>query len=147
MSIQLDASMTSCEFCTSSGGEIVWQDVLCRVVLVNDPEHPGFCRVIWDKHIREMTDLAETERQSLLHVVCAVEKVLRDMLAPDKINLASLGNITPHLHWHVIPRYRDDPHFPNSVWGQKLRSTPRVLPRDFKAKLQASLQMTLNSRK
>ncbi|MGH8715417.1 MAG: HIT family protein, partial [Burkholderiales bacterium] len=139
--------MTSCEFCTSSGGEIVWQDVLCRVVLVNDPEHPGFCRVIWDKHIREMTDLAETERQSLLHVVCAVEKVLRDMLAPDKINLASLGNITPHLHWHVIPRYRDDPHFPNSVWGQKLRSTPRVLPRDFKAKLQASLQMTLNSRK
>jgi diadenosine tetraphosphate (Ap4A) HIT family hydrolase len=139
--------MTSCEFCTSSGGEIVWQDALCRVVLVNDQEHPGFCRVIWGKHAREMTDLAETERQRLLHVVCAVEKALRDILAPDKINLASLGNVTPHLHWHVIPRYRDDPHFPNPVWGQKLRSTPRVLPLDFKAKLQATLQMTLNPRK
>ena len=79
--------MTSCELCASPGGEIVWQDVLCRVVLVNDPEHPGFCRVIWDKHIPEMTDLAVTERQRLLHVVCALEKVLRDLLVPDKINL------------------------------------------------------------
>lgn len=136
--------MTNCELCASSGGEIVWQDVRCRVVLVNDQEHPGFCRVIWDKHTREMTDLAETERQHMLRVVCAVEKVLRDLLIPDKINLASLGNVTPHLHWHVIPRYRDDPHFPNPVWGQKLRSTLHLLPRKFKAKLQASLHMTLN---
>lgn len=122
----------------------MWRDMLCRVVLVNDPEHPGFCRVIWDKHTREMTDLAEIERQHMLRVVCAVEKVLRDLLIPDKINLASLGNVTPHVHWHVIPRYQDDPHFPNPVWGQKLCSTPHALPRDFKAKLQASLQMTLN---
>ena len=139
--------MTSCELCASPGGEIVWQDVLCRVVLVNDPEHPGFCRVIWDKHIREMTDLAVTERQRLLHVVCALEKVLRDLLVPDKINLASLGNITSHLHWHVIPRYQDDPHFPNPVWGKKLRSNTHALPRHFKAKLRDSLQMTLNSQK
>ena len=118
--------------------------MLCHVVLVNDPEHPGFCRVIWNKHVSEMTDLTETDRQRLLQVVCAVEKVLRDVLVPDKINLASLGNVTPHLHWHVIPRYRDDPHFPNPVWGQKLRSAPHVLPQDFKAKLRASLKMTLN---
>jgi diadenosine tetraphosphate (Ap4A) HIT family hydrolase len=136
--------MTSCELCASSGGEIMWRDMLCRVVLVNDPEHPGFCRVIWDKHTREMTDLAEIERQHMLRVVCAVEKVLRDLLIPDKINLASLGNVTTYVHWHVIPRYQDDPHFPNPVWGQKLRSAPHALPRDFKAKLQASLQMTLN---
>jgi len=139
--------MTSCELCASSGGEIMWRDMLCRVVLVNDPEHPGFCRVIWDKHAREMTDLAEIERQHMLRVVFAVEKVLRDLLIPDKINLASLGNVTPHVHWHVIPRYQDDPHFPNPVWGQQLRSTPHALPRDFKANLKSSLQMTLNLQK
>jgi len=139
--------MTSCELCASSGGEIMWRDMLCRVVLVNDPEHPGFCRVIWDKHAREMTDLAEIERQHMLRVVFAVEKVLRDLLIPDKINLASLGNVTPHVHWHVIPRYQDDPHFPNPVWGQKLRSTPHPLPRDFKANLKSSLLMTLNLQK
>ena len=73
-----------------------------------------------------MTDLAVTERQRLLHVLCALEKVLRDLLIPDKINLASLGKVTPHLHWHVIPRYQDDPHFPNPVWGKSfaLHRTP-----------------------
>ena len=51
----------------------------------------------------------------------AVEAALRELLHPDKINLASLGNMTPHLHWHVIPRFRDDPHFPNAIWSAPLR--------------------------
>lgn len=56
-----------------------------------------------------------------MHVVFAVESALRDLLHPDKINLASLGNATPHLHWHVIPRFRGDPHFPDPIWGAPLR--------------------------
>ena len=43
-------------------------------------------------------------------------------LQPDKINLASFGNMVPHLHWHVIPRFKDDMHFPNPIWGQVERS-------------------------
>ena len=38
---------------------------------------------------------------------------------PDKINLACLGNLTPHIHWHVIPRFYDDNHFPGSIWSQQ----------------------------
>jgi diadenosine tetraphosphate (Ap4A) HIT family hydrolase len=53
--------------------------------------------------------------------VFQVERFLRDTLAPEKINLASLGNIVPHLHWHVIPRFTDDPHFPQPVWGGAVR--------------------------
>ena len=41
---------------------------------------------------------------------------------PDKINLASLGNMVPHLHWHVIPRFRDDRHFPEPIWGAPQRN-------------------------
>ena len=37
--------------------------------------------------------------------------------AAGPINLASFGNRTPHVHWHVIPRYHDDAHFPDPVWG------------------------------
>jgi diadenosine tetraphosphate (Ap4A) HIT family hydrolase len=134
-----------CELCTASGGEIIWQNDLCRVVLVNDTEHPGFCRVVWNAHVKEMTDLDEIERLQLLRVVLAVEAGLRQLLGPDKINLASLGNMTPHLHWHVIPRFRDDPHYPNAVWGQKRRATPRALPDGFKAGLKATLHNTLNA--
>jgi diadenosine tetraphosphate (Ap4A) HIT family hydrolase len=56
-------------------------------------------------------------------VVLAVEGQLRRLYAPDKINLASFGNMTPHVHWHVIPRWADDRHFPQPVWGMVQRET------------------------
>jgi diadenosine tetraphosphate (Ap4A) HIT family hydrolase len=51
----------------------------------------------------------------------AVEVALRECFRPEKINLASFGNVVPHLHWHLIPRYLDDRHFPQPVWGQAQR--------------------------
>ena len=111
----------TCELCDSDGGALVWRDNQCRVVLVAEPGYPGFCRAIWNAHVAEMTDLAEDERARFMRVVFTVEAVLREQLLPDKINLACLGNVTPHLHWHVIPRFRDDPHFPNPIWGALIR--------------------------
>lgn len=111
----------TCELCETDGGELIWRDAQCRVVRVNEPGYPGFCRAIWNAHVKEMTDLTDAERTRLLQVVFALESALRKLLRPDKINLASLGNVTPHLHWHVIPRFRDDPHFPNPLWGASIR--------------------------
>jgi diadenosine tetraphosphate (Ap4A) HIT family hydrolase len=81
------------------------------VVLADEPDYPGFLRVVLNAHVREMTDLPAADQQALMQVVFGAEAALRDVLAPDKINLASLGNVVPHLHWHVIPRFGDDPHF------------------------------------
>lgn len=120
-----DDSTVSCEFCESPGGEVLWQDDLCRVILVGDPDYPGFCRVILNRHVREMTDLEPTVRKRFMRVVFAVEAALRRVLQPEKINLASLGNLVPHLHWHVIPRFADDRHFPNPVWGEPQRAGTR----------------------
>ncbi len=92
-----------------------------RVVSAGDPDYPGFLRVIWHEHVREMTDLAPASREHCLRVVFAVEQVLRDTLRPDKINVASLGNQVPHVHWHVIPRFADDAHFPDPVWAARRR--------------------------
>ncbi len=86
------------------------------IIDVQDPMFPGFTRVIWLAHVAEMTDLALHERQQLMEIVFVVETVMRQTLAPHKINLASLGNQVPHLHWHVIPRWPDDAAFPASVW-------------------------------
>lgn len=114
----------TCELCAGTGGELLWKDARCRVVLIDEPGYAGYCRVIWNAHIREMTDLDEADRLHCLRVVLAVEAVLRELLTPHKINLASLGNFTPHVHWHVIPRFRDDPHFPQAIWGQRQREAP-----------------------
>lgn len=132
----------NCELCREDGGAVLWRDGFCRVVLVVDPHYPGFCRVILARHVREMTDLDEGERARLMRVVFATEQALRAELAPDKVNLASLGNVVPHLHWHVIPRYRDDRHFPAPVWAAPTReaATPRpVDPERLRARLAAAL--------
>jgi len=133
-----------CELCSQDGGEVLWQDAACRVVLVADPDYAGYCRVIWRMHVREMTDLAQAERQHCMRVVCAVEEALRTVLDPHKINLASFGNMAPHLHWHVIPRFEDDPHFPNSVWGERKRpGSPGRNAADTTSKLRAALAENL----
>ena len=111
-----------CDLCEQTGGELLWQNSRCRIVLVNDADYPGFCQVIWQNHVREMTDLSSEDGAHFMSVVFIVEEALREIMNPDKMNLASLGNMTPHLHWHVIPRFSDDRHFPNPIWGAVTRS-------------------------
>ena len=110
-----------CEFCASPGGPVLWQNDLCRVVRVDEPDYPGFVRVILKRHAREMGDLEAGEREALMAVVFAVEAAVRETMQPDKMNLASLGNMTPHVHWHVVPRFADDRHFPNPIWAAPKR--------------------------
>lgn len=107
----------TCELCEQDGGEIIHRGAQWRVVLVDDPDYPGFCRVIWNSHVQEMTDLAAAGRSSLMDAVWQVESAVREVMRPDKVNLASLGNVVPHLHWHIIPRYAQDAHFPAPVWA------------------------------
>ncbi|MDX1374958.1 MAG: HIT family protein [Burkholderiales bacterium] len=111
-----------CALCEEDGGIVVWRDAHCRVVRPEVEGYPAFLRVVLGRHAAEMTDLEPAERDRLMRVVFATERVLREVCRPDKVNLASLGNQVPHLHWHVIPRHRDDPHFPEPVWGARQRT-------------------------
>jgi diadenosine tetraphosphate (Ap4A) HIT family hydrolase len=107
---------------------VLWQNDLCRVVRVDEPDYPGYCRVILKRHATEMTDLDGAERAGLMTVVYAVEEAIRATMRPDKMNIASLGNMTPHVHWHVVPRFRDDRHFPTPIWASPQREA--VIPRE-----------------
>ncbi len=115
--------MNSCPLCHPENETVLWQDELCRVILIGDSDYPGFCQVVWGEHVKEMSDLTEPERAHLMAVVFVTEEILREILQPAKINLASLGNQAPHLHWHVIPRFTDDAHFPDPVWAVRKRDT------------------------
>ena len=122
---------TDCELCAQPGGELLWENALCRVVRVTDASgraFPGSCRVILKRHVAEMSELGVAESRQLMDAVLATERALRKALRPDKINLASLGNVVRHLHWHVVPRWRDDSHFPAPIWAAPQRNAP---PRDI----------------
>lgn len=114
-----------CELCErreSPAWVEVARDSRLRVLRVLDaPDFPAFYRVAWLGHVAELSDLAEADRAHCMAAVTAVERVLREALAPTKINLAALGNMVPHLHWHVIARFDWDSHFPQPIWGPRQR--------------------------
>ena len=129
-------SESVCDLCSSAGGELLWQGLLCRVVLVDDADYPGFCRVILSRHVSELTDLTWDESRLLYETVWNVERAVRFVLKSDKVNVASLGNVTPHVHWHVIPRFHNDRHFPRPIWAEPLRDRIELeLPADLSAVL------------
>ena len=112
----------TCPLCLDDGGQVIYRESLLRVVRVTDtPEHPAFYRVILNAHVAEFSALAGAERQRLMDAVVVVEQLLLERLSPTKINLASLGNMVPHLHWHVIARFADDAQFPAPIWATALR--------------------------
>ena len=132
-----------CELCKATGETLLWHGQHCRVILVEDKDYPGFCRVVWNDHVKEMTDLSFSMRTEIINIVLAVEETVREVMHPDKINLASLGNMTPHLHWHIIPRYADDKHFPNPVWGEPLRASRISTINDIRSRISTSLMNKL----
>lgn len=111
--------MENCILCETEtdGAEVIYRTGKWRVLLVDDNSLPGFCRVVLNDHVAEMTDLPATDRTAIMEVVWLVEQTIRDAMQPDKVNLASLGNMVPHLHWHIIPRYKDDLTFPDAIWA------------------------------
>jgi len=124
----MTSPLPNCPLCASPDQDVLWKDAFCRVLLVEEVDYPGFCRVILNAHVKDMTDLPEADRQRLMQVVFAVEAAVREVLNPDKINLASLGNMVPHLHWHVIPRFADDRHFPDAIWAPARRAPAAPRP-------------------
>lgn len=105
-----------CPLCDAVGGVLVFQAEKFRVIRAQEAGFPAFYRVIWTAHVAEFSDLQAADRTLCMAAAHAVEVALREQLQPSKINLAALGNMVPHLHWHVIARFDWDSHFPAPVW-------------------------------
>lgn len=116
----------TCELCELKA-PTVYRDDKLSVIMVDDAAYPGFCRVIWNDHVKEMSDLSHDDRLRINEAVYQVELALVGVMKPLKVNLASLGNMVPHLHWHVIPRFEDDAQFPSPVWAPAVRTTDELV--------------------
>lgn len=117
---------SACSLCTAVGGALVFQGKKFRVIRADEAGFPAFYRVVWSEHVAEFSDLDAEDRFLCMRAVHGVEQALREHLQPTKINLAALGNMVPHLHWHVIARFDWDSHFPAPVWALALRPTDAV---------------------
>ena len=108
---------SDCVLCQEVGGRLLWENDLVRIINADDANYPAFTRVIYQSHICEMSDLSPQQRQELMDYVWLIEEVQREVLEPTKINLAQFGTMVPHVHWHIIPRFKNDPHYPDAIWS------------------------------
>ena len=132
--------MSACPLCEPKTETVLYQNEQLRVILVTDQALVlAYCRVIWQQHVADMTDLSPAERATLMDMVYFVESQMRHILQPQKINLASFGTMVPHQHWHVIARFSDDAYYPDSIWSQAHHQNIPSLPTDWVQRLQTAL--------
>jgi diadenosine tetraphosphate (Ap4A) HIT family hydrolase len=112
-----------CAFCDGIGGTLVFQSAKFRVIRASEAGFPAFYRLVWTEHVREFSDLPRADRYLCMDAVAQVEQLLRQHLQPAKVNLASLGNLVPHLHWHIVARFEWDSHFPSPLWAAAKRES------------------------
>ena len=133
-----------CALCAENGGALVWRGERLRVIRAQEAGFPAFYRVVWNAHVAEFSDLTAADRVHCMEAVTLVEQALRQHLAPTKVNIAALGNMVPHLHWHVIARFDWDSHFPAPVWAAAQRPSPAEQEAALRALLPA-LEVQLQS--
>ncbi len=76
---------------------------------------------------KELTDVPKALRKRLYEVMESIEEEMREYYQPDKINIAAFGNYLPHLHIHVMARFKEDSYFPEPMWGVKQREASLTL--------------------
>ena len=91
---------------------------LCKFLLMNDSNYPWFILVPRRSNIVELFDLSKEDRNQLDYETVEVSKFINNSFKPDKINIASLGNIVSQFHVHIIARFSNDKAWPEPVWGK-----------------------------
>lgn len=90
----------------------------CYVTLNRDQFFPGYCFVFTREHVTELFHLDPATRQGVMAEVTAVAAALDQVFKPTKMNYELLGNMVPHMHWHLVPRFADGPLWPKPIWSE-----------------------------
>ncbi len=108
-----------------------------RLIRAEEPLHPATWRLVWNRHVAEFSDLPRPQRVACCDALALLEQELRRGLQPRKLNLAALGNLVPHLHWHLIARWEWDAHWPLAVWAAPQRAPDAQRLQELRARLPA----------
>jgi diadenosine tetraphosphate (Ap4A) HIT family hydrolase len=104
----------------------VYSDNLIRIE-IHESEVP-WLKVFTQRDVKEFSMCNAAEKSAIWHAIDVIEKLMLKYYRPEKINIASFGNILPHVHWHVTARFKEDSYFPEPMWGPKQRDAHLALP-------------------
>jgi diadenosine tetraphosphate (Ap4A) HIT family hydrolase len=88
------------------------------VILNRDQYFSGYTLLFTKLHVTELFHLDRTVRAALMDEVSSVARALDAVYMPAKINYELLGNMVPHIHWHIVPRFVSDPLWPRPIWTE-----------------------------
>ncbi len=114
----------NCGYC--AGGEVLaaYGIPVCdlpasRLVLFKEQSHPGRCIVAYKEHVGDLAELSDADRDAFFADVARVARALHKVFKPDKINYGAYGDTSGHLHFHLVPKYKDD-----CEWGGVFAMNP-----------------------
>ncbi len=113
--------MSSCPMCRKWVDDVDLRIIeleQCHVTLNRDQFFPGYCFVFSKEHITELFHLDAARRHAIIDEVSRVAEALGEVFRPTKVNYELLGNMVPHMHWHVVPRFESDPLWPKPIWSE-----------------------------
>ena len=131
--------MTECPLCKKPVTGEFWRGKRFCAIDAGTDDFPAFIRIVALDHVAEMSDLSPEDRATLRALLDTTEKVMIENLHPDKMNWAQFGNMVPHLHWHLVARWRDDGWYPECPWGPRQRQVSEVLSQERRRKAKALL--------
>ena len=111
------------------------------VILNRDQFFPGYTLLFTKSHVAELFHLERSVRAELTEEVATVAKAIYDVFGPAKINYELLGNMVPHMHWHLVPRFASEPLWPRPIWAEPHDET-HLFPDEYQQRI-ASIRKAL----
>ncbi|MBN8511504.1 MAG: HIT family protein [Rickettsiales bacterium] len=113
---------------------------LCQLRLINNKNFPWVILVPEIDDISEITDLNSKQYSLLCTEIMLVSRIIKTQFSPDKLNIATIGNVVRQMHIHIVARYKNDPLFPNTVWGSKTSPYEEIECNEIVKQIKSALQ-------
>lgn len=113
------------------------------VILAHDQFYPGYCILVLKEHEEQLAQLPRERQARVWNDVMRVADALRRVMNPPRINYECLGNMVNHIHWHIVPRYADDPRKHEPIWLRPEAERRGAMPAARRQEIAAQLSRAL----
>lgn len=105
---------------------IIYKNELIKIEI--EPSEIPWLKIFTNEPIKEFSECNSETKQEIWKYLDLIEKEMISYFKPEKINIASFGNYVPHVHFHIMARFKEDSFFPEPMWGKKQREAKLKLP-------------------
>jgi len=125
--------------------DLVASLAVSSLYLSTNQAYRGHCQLVFDpRHVARPDQLTPEEWAAFCADLHRAERAIVRIVNPDHVNVESLGNVVPHLHWHIVPRYRNDPRWGSPIWTDPLSAmSVKTLPAAERERLLRDLRAAL----